>query len=750
MMLELLKQDLQKEGLFNGEIPEIIIALTNAIPNQNIPYRMKLTIAMSEAILFISQFRKNILHWNNSQIPINAISFSIAASGSGKDSSVNAARKCFETGYEIINQKRKDKAVEQAIKKANLAGKENPDEWSVYKNFLIPPNPLFVAPSTTEGFIQHLNDLEEAGIGAGYMYSGEVGAELANSPVLIDNIKFLAEVYDEGSKEVKVLKARENQSREIKNLPVSAMFVGSQDNILYDEATKKIFKREFSTKLARRSFFNFNPQTVKAKDYTSVDEMLADEMMLEDAAIEARLAIAEHIEGLTNYLIQSIGEPITISDEARMLFTKYKRYNEEIAHTIKPQYPISKLVRMHLQWKAFKTAGAICLLEGETEISKDHYIQAVTYCEMLDEDMVLFEQELVKEPYEVFVDYIQSIADDNGKASITLHSLRKLGYISKSGTPQVKMKELVHLATSYDTEGIYTVCEQGICYEAIIKTDVIGVSCMPIDTSRLQQLRLENASKEVIEDEKSRLASLTATGYEYVETDFAGLGEMLEEDLAFTPYRLKDNTRGRDNIYGGIKWVYIDVDNSTITDEQAHFMLSEVNHHIVRTSNANNPFKFRILIELDAVVDLTNAQWKPFIESVTDYLAITADMLPQSQIAFSYSGREILSVTDAEPLAIRDHVMYATDISNKQEEVKPKGAAAKAKLDDPLTTFEYAFEAPYGSGSRNMIRAARHARDLGATKEEIIALMHRINNYWDDPMDEERFEYTVLEQINRW
>lgn len=749
-MLKLLEEDLKKEGLFDGKMPEIIEALTNAIPNQLIPDRMKLTIAMSEAILFTSQFRKNILHWNNSQIPVNAISFTIAASGSGKDSSVNAARKCFEVGYEAINQRRKEKSVEDAIKKANMAGKENPDEWSVYKNFLTPPNPLFVAPSTTEGFIQHLNDLEDAGIGAGFMYSGEIGAELANSPVLIDNIKFLAEVYDEGSKEVKVLKARENQSKEIKNLPISAMFVGSQDNILYDEATKKIFKREFSTKLARRSFFNFNPQTVKPKEYGSVDEMLADEMLVEDAAMEARLAISEYVADLTDVLLSSLGEPITVSDEVRMLFTKYKRYNEEIAHTIKPQYPISKLVRMHLQWKAFKTAGAICLLDGETQIQKEHYIQAVTYCEMLDEDMVLFEQELVKEPYEVFVDYIQSIADDNGKASITLHSLRKLGYITKTGTPQHKMKELVHLATSYDGEGIYTVCEQGICYEAIIKTDVIGVSCMSIDTSKVQQLRAEGADKQVVEDEKSKLAALTATGYEYVETDFAGLGEMLAEDLAFTPYRLKDNTRGRDNIYGGIKWIYIDVDNSTITDEQAHFMLSEVNHHIVRTSDANNPFKFRILVELDAMVDLTNAQWKPFIESVTDYLAITADMLPQSQIAFSYTGRDVLSVTDAEPLAIRDHVMYATDISNKQEEAKPKGPAAKALLSDPLETFIYAFEAPHGSGSRNMIRAARHARDLGATKEEVIELMHRINNYWDEPMDDERFEYTILEQINRW
>ena len=64
-------------------------------------------------------------------------------------------------------------------------------------------------------------------------------------------------MYDEGSKEVKVLKARENQSKEVKNLPVSALFIGSQDNLLYDETIKHKFKTEFTSKLARRSFFIF-------------------------------------------------------------------------------------------------------------------------------------------------------------------------------------------------------------------------------------------------------------------------------------------------------------------------------------------------------------------------------------------------------------------------------------------------------------------------------------------------------------
>lgn len=171
-MLALYEQDLKDKGAFSGELPPILRDIVTAIPEQSIPFRMKLTIATSELILFASHMRRNIAHWNGSFIPINAITFSIASSGSGKDSSVNAARKCFATGYKLLEVKRKTIATEKAIQSAVMAGRSDPDTWAVYKEFYNEPNPLFVAPSTPEGFIQHLNDLDSAGIGAGFIYAG--------------------------------------------------------------------------------------------------------------------------------------------------------------------------------------------------------------------------------------------------------------------------------------------------------------------------------------------------------------------------------------------------------------------------------------------------------------------------------------------------------------------------------------------------------------------------------------------------
>ena len=80
-MLDMLEKEINNRNVFDGNIPEIVKAVADSIPSQTIPYRMKLAIAVSEIMLYASQFRINIKHWNDSIIPINSIMFCIAKSG---------------------------------------------------------------------------------------------------------------------------------------------------------------------------------------------------------------------------------------------------------------------------------------------------------------------------------------------------------------------------------------------------------------------------------------------------------------------------------------------------------------------------------------------------------------------------------------------------------------------------------------------------------------------------------------------
>ena len=751
-MLELLKKELDNRKALTGPLPDIIHRIAEAIPSQTIPDTMKYTIAISEIMLYASQFRRNIHHWDGTPIPINSVGFIVAKSGGGKDSSVNAVRKCFATGYTMINDKRKTLAKTHAINLAREAGDINPTAWEVYKSYFRTPNPLFVAPSTTEGFIQHLNDLDSDGIGAGYMYTGEIGAELAGSTLIIENIKVISELYDIGNKEVKVLKARENQSKEIKGLPVSALFQGSPANLLYDEVIKKKFKVEFSSKLARRSWFCYCPEEIPEPEYRTVDEMIEKEQKRESKALTAREQISKGINVLTESNLKRVGQLLEVDPGVHRLFIIYKRYNTEVANHIPNLFPMSVLVRRHLQWKAFKLSGAIAIFNQHESVTEQDFILAIRFCELLDKDLMKFESELVKEPYELFADYMKSISVD-GHAELGLHSLRKMSYIPMAGDPKKKMKELIHLAAAYDKKGIYKVDDTGITYEGIVETDILGISFKPIDNTALFDAIAKKKGKDEISKQKNIIGSTANYGLEVADTTFPALAEMLQKDYAYSPFKYKNGVRNKDGIIGGTKWVVLDVDDSAISAEECHFILQDINHHIALSSNKDNHFKFRVLIELDSNVEVTSITWKHFYLAVAKYLALKVDPLPQSSLFFSYSGRPVNSVVDAEPLPVRDFLMEAIERTEAKPAIEKRLTSPQkdALLADELTTFGAAFDCPQdGSGSREMIKAAYYAKKLGMTNEQIEALILRINTYWDYPMNEERLENTILTQLRRF
>lgn len=729
-MLNMLEKEINSLNLFDGNMPEIIKAIAESIPSQNIPYRMKVGLAISELMLFASQFRINIKHWNGSSIPINSIMFCIAKSGASKDSSLNATRKCFESGYDILNNIRNEQAIQRAIKEAEQEGYDAPELFAFYKDFYFPPNPLFAAISTSEGFVQHLNDLSEDPIGAGYTYSGEVGAELASNINLTEIIKLLAELYDEGKKEVKLLKARENQSREIKEFPVSALFIGSQDNLLFDDTIKRKFKTEFTTKLARRSFVIFVNEGIIPPVYDSIKEMLKAEKFIEDEAVSNREAVNDYIEHLTINLLNTKIDHLKVSKEVRDLFTLYKKYNEAVAETIDTQLPITKLTRAHLQWKAFKLSGALAIIDQEDTIKLSHYRAAIEFVELINDDVSLFEKEMVKEPYELFADYVRMYAIDNS-FTITLHNLRKAGFIPMRGTSNAQLNELIKLVNSYDENGIYTLDKDSIHFQLIEKTDKILLSYVECSGNKQQRARK------------------CSTGYICEELCFTDLKQMLTGDYAYSPFRFTNGVRGKDNIDSGCKWIVLDIDTSEISDTEAHLLLSDLNHYIVRTSDKNNPYKFRVLIELDTEVNIPDIQWRPFITAIIKDLGLVADILPKAQIYFSYSNRDILYNFNCDTLVVKPYLDMLATLSITAQKL-PSKKARKDMLDDPITTFDAAFNARSKEGRRKMIWAARYARELGADKDYVISLIHQINQYWIAPFTEEDLQTYILNGINRW
>ena len=122
---------------------------------------------------------------------------------------------------------------------------------------------------------------------------------------------------------------------------------------------------------------------------------------------------------------------------------------------------MSSLHRQHMQWKALKLAGALAILENDSVIEQRHYVDAINFSEIFATDLEMFEVELSKEPYELFVDYIHKIAE-GGYANISIHKLRKMGFVKGTGSAQNKMLELIDLARSYDDHNKYSYADNYI------------------------------------------------------------------------------------------------------------------------------------------------------------------------------------------------------------------------------------------------------------------------------------------------
>ena len=126
--------------------------------------------------------------------------------------------------------------------------------------------------------------------------------------------------------------------------------------------------------------------------------------------------------------------------------------------------------------------------------------------------------------------------------------------------------------------------------------------------------------------------------------------------------------------------------------------------------------------------------------------------MPKSQAIFSYSNREVLSTLNARPLPVKEYLLIAKEIKqNNRQDISNLNEEQKQELiNNAFNTFDYAFQAKDGEGSLALYKAARHAKNLGMSCEDVIELIHEINNYWQSPMDENRLQTTILSQIPSW
>jgi len=135
----------------------------------NIPISMAVSFGIYTMSNFVSQFQWK-MNLGGSKIPTNTISFLLAGSGIGKDSTVLAQRKALDAGYAIIDQQREEITKGRARARAEQEDGDDSNWQKYYKE----PMPLENSISTVEGLTYRLNEFSKQGIGMPSIFVGEL------------------------------------------------------------------------------------------------------------------------------------------------------------------------------------------------------------------------------------------------------------------------------------------------------------------------------------------------------------------------------------------------------------------------------------------------------------------------------------------------------------------------------------------------------------------------------------------------
>ena len=692
--------------------------------SSGIPLSMNSLIANYSMSNFASQFQWKI-QLGASKIPTNMVGFLLTGSGQGKDSTISAQAKALNPGYLVIEQQRKEVNVQAAKARAEAEDGEDSNWGKFYKD----PQPLENSISTVEGLTNRLNNFASDGLGMPSILVSELGSELATNPNMSDNIRLISELYDEGNKKSKAIKDYERQDHEVRGMGMNALFVGSEDNIIMDKQISAKFKQEFITKLARRSIFvypsksEFEECIVSYKDY---EDMKVKQSDAEDLAYEAKAYIGSASNDMASTLLNTENRILDIDDDALQAYKDYKLYTNSLGNGLDFLHKSVQLEQLHRSWKMLKLAGVYALWDLSESIQMKHITESIYYMEKVGKYLREYEEYASKESYELLCDYFQT----HPEHKLSLHDLKKRGFLHGTTGLESRVKELLKLADSLAGSS------------GIIKYENSTMSYKPfesVDGNHWASFVEVSGSKEV-------RAAQCHTGYVAKEVNFNKLKNLLDNDTAYTPFKFANGHRKNENIISGATWIALDVDNSDCTITEMHGMLEDYNHHIASTSDSSNPYKFRIILEFNNIVDLPVREWKIFGSELGKELGIEIDpaTFTKSQIMFGYKGSIVYSTVDQETFDISECVKLAGIKVAEGFNKKPviTRTAAASMIDKPLDTFSFAFsDKGMKTRSLSLFKMWKYAKELGATAEQCEKLMYDLNySFWDEPVSDTRFE----------
>ena len=698
---------LKDKGCLSREINKELLEIVNSIDSK-LEQEQKLQLLVHYLIVFASHFRVNINH-NMQSIPINAITFLFNYSGSGKDTTINIIKRIFNDSEFIIREKRQTYNEIQALARFE----ESNSKKAKLEDFYLNNTPLEIGISTQEGMLSCLEDNSEFPYGSINVVSNEFMAEFARNINIQNMMSSIAELYDLGNKNQKMIKDRSNQLGSINSVALSCLFTSSFSSMEDISVRNKLFG-EFKARFSRRSSITFNNKRKQEKQINDLNEWLSKTLQNKDRNNSIVEKYSLYFKELARNILSSTTRQIELNTEAEKLLYTYQKYCEIRTESMDGlTNELTRLNTMNRWFKVLKLSGALALFKNKFVIEENDIVEAINITEIINEQVSLFESELSKNEYEILIDYF----DNSDKKHITIHELIKAGLISKR-TLKTDLENIVRLANSKQNNGIFYLNKDKdmIKYQDTELSHKFGISY--IDTKKVY-------------DKKDRVKFMNQP-MKYVEVDFEAIKRMLQKNFIYCGFQFKDGIRNMENIIKRTNLLIFDIDESEISMNEMSDCLSDIKHIVCSTSDKENIYKFRVIVPLDRYVEISNYKSLMKIVAKDYFLGVKVDILPESQIFYSYEGSNVIENTNGELLNIKEYLLMVKN--NTIKELTPKEKTQL--LEDSYNTFYGAYMAREGHRHKSLVWTIGKAFHLGAKYEATIELINDINNTWNNKLDD--------------
>lgn len=536
-------------------------------------------------------------------LPVNMYAIGLAPSGSGKGLSTGMMEREIVSDFrEVFTNNTLELMAEMnfpkvATKRAARKGSDPDDELErVKKEWKEAGEYLFAFDSGTKAaLLQNRHKLKLAQCGSLNLQVDEIGDNLLGNKELLP---CYLELYDTGEIKQKLVKNTSENTRfeDLPGITPANMLLFGTPTRLFDGGKSE---QEFFTFLdagyARRSFFAYVQKHIR-KSPKSVEELYKHTMSVAtDNVIET---LRNKYATLADSL--NVGKILPISKDVFMLLLKYRMDCEDKAEQLAEHEDLLKTEMIHRYSKVMKLAGAYAFLDASPEVTQDHLFYAIRLAEESGKDFY----NIVKrdKSHVRLAKYLAGIPE--GSAVTHSDIVDDLPFYPQT---QSKRADLLQLAIGF-----------GYRNNIVIKKSFDqGIEFLHGET--LEETSLDKMMLSYSTD--------LAEGYQFAEAPWNKLHNMTQApNLHWINHATDNGHRSNDHIVPGFNMIVLDVDG-TATISQVETLLKDYSYLIYTTKRhgLEGKDRFRLLLPMNYVLRLNQADYLTFMQSVAEWLPFSVD-----------------------------------------------------------------------------------------------------------------------------